>query len=415
MEDEIDLRAYVEVLLRYWYWIAGLAVLAAAAAFVFTSFQPPVYEARSVVIITEPRYQMQFDARFETQLAAPAYRAFPTLATSDGVLQGVLEAHTPSASSGIDEWTLTTLRKMVAATSEGDPSLVVLTVTSQSPADAAAIANAWAGELVRRGRELYGQGEADLAFFEAQAQEAQRTLDQAEAALVEFQGRNQASIVDAQLDSLRQEQSSHLAHQRAITYIVQDVQGLRAQWSGNQSASLADDLTALLLQVKAFNAETSTPIQLQVDGSAGFSGKSLAEQRAFLDGLVATLQARSAEIDGKLAELGPQILATQRDLQSITVESDALARRRDLARDTYMTLARKLEEARISSQEANGALHVGSRAAVPERPVGPRRVFNTAVAGLAAVLAGVMGAFVVEFWRGRESAGEQATPALETR
>ncbi|HSJ54746.1 MAG TPA: Wzz/FepE/Etk N-terminal domain-containing protein [Anaerolineae bacterium] len=417
MEDEIDLRAYVEVLLRHWYWIVALAVLAAAAAFVYTSFQPAEYKARSVVIITQPRYQMQFDPRFETQLEVPTYKAFPTLAASDGVLQSVVDAYSPSEKGRVGQWTLTTLRKMVEATSEGDPSLVVLTVRSRSAEDAAAIANVWAGALVKRGRELYGQGEADVAFFEAQVQEAQLALDQAESALVEFQMRNQVSIVTAQLDSLKQAQTEYLERQRAVTYIIQDVEGLRAQLpeqTDDQTASLADNLTALLLQIKAFNAETETPVQLQVDGNTGFSGKSMAEQRAFLDSLVKTLQAKSAEIDDKLAELEPQILASQRDLQVTTVESDRLTRARDLSRDTYMTLARKLEEARISTQEANGALHVGSQAAIPGEPVGPRRLFNTAVAGVAAVLVGTIAAFLLDFLRLKKAAGEKASPALRS-
>ncbi len=417
MEEEIDLRAYIEVLLKYWYWIVGLAVLAAAAAFVITSLQPATYEAKSVVIVTEPRYQMQFDARFETQPGVPAYKAFPTLAKSDGVLQAVVEAYSPSPASGIEKWTLTTLRKMVAATSEGDPSLLVLTVTSRSAEDAAGITNVWADTLVVRGSALYGQGEADVVFFEAQVQEAQAALDEAESALVDFQVRNQMSILGAKLDSLRLAQADYLGQQRAIGYIIQDVEGLRAQLAeqtGEQSASLADSLTALLLQIKAFDAGSATPVQLQVDGNASLADKSPAEQRAFLEGLVATLRAKSAEIDGMLAELEPQILSSQRDLQAVTVESDRLTRTRDLARDTYMTLARKLEEARISAQEENGTLHVGSHAMVPELPVGPRRALNAAVAGLAGALIGVMGAFLAEFWRNKEALTEQVSPALKT-
>ena len=59
MEDEIDLRAYIEVLLRHWKWIIALAVLAAIAAFVVNSLLPFTYEADSVVIVTEPRYQLR--------------------------------------------------------------------------------------------------------------------------------------------------------------------------------------------------------------------------------------------------------------------------------------------------------------------------------------------------------------------
>jgi len=417
MEDEIDLRAYIEILLKYWYWIVGLAVLAAAAAYVYTSLQPAMYEAKSVIIITRPRYQIRFDDRFETRPGVPAYKAFPTLATSDGVLQAVVDAYNPSPASGIGKWTLATLRRMVKATSEGDPSLVVLTVTSRSPQDAAGIANVWADTLVMQGSALYSQGKADVIFFEAQVQEAQAALDQAESALVDFQARNQMSILGARLDSLHQAQLDYLGQQRAIGYLIQDVEGLRAQLAeqtGTQSASLADSLTALLLQIKAFNVGSSTPVQLQVDGSAGIADKSPAEQRAFLEGLVTTLRAKSAEIDERLAELEPQVLSTQRDLQAVTVESDRLTLAQELARDTYMTLARKLEEARISAQEENGTLHVGSHAVVPEHPIGSRKMFNTAVAGAAGLMVGVIIAFVAEFWRSKEAPTEQVAPALKT-
>ena len=49
MEEEIDLRQYVEVLIRSWGWIAGLALVAAAAALGVSFLIPPTYEATVVV------------------------------------------------------------------------------------------------------------------------------------------------------------------------------------------------------------------------------------------------------------------------------------------------------------------------------------------------------------------------------
>jgi succinoglycan biosynthesis transport protein ExoP len=407
VEEEIDLRQYVKVLIRYWMWIVGLALVAAVVAFVVSLRQPPTYEASAVVIITEPRYQIRFDPRIETMQGwTPAYKAFPTLATSDEVLQTVLDTYVPSPEAGIEEWGLGTLSGMVEATSEGDPSLVVFKVRCRSPEDAAAIANLWADVLAELGNEIQSESEEDVAFFEKQLAQAEQALDEADAALIEFQARNQTSIVNAQLESLRQAQTDYLADQRAIARIIQDIQGLRgqlAQQPEDSPASLADDITALFLQIKAFNAEASaeasTPIQLQVNSAESLSDKSLAEQIALLDDLVSTLQAKSSEIDERLAELGPQILALQQQLEEINAESNRLTRARELARDTYMTLARKLEEARISAQEENGVLQVGSHAAVPERPVGPRKMFNAAVAGALGLMLGVFGAFAVEWWR----------------
>jgi succinoglycan biosynthesis transport protein ExoP len=417
MEEEIDLRAYVDVLIRSWKWIVGLALVAAVAAFVVSLMLPPTYEASGVVIITQPRYQMQFDPRFKTvDQWVPAYKAFPTLATSDGVLHSVLDAYTPSPETGIEEWTLGNLSGMVEATSEGDPSLVVLRVRFRAPEGAAAIANLWADALVTRGNTIYSEREDDVAFFEGQVAQAEQALNQADAALVAFEARSQVNTIGAQLDSLLQTQADYLADQRAIAYVVQDIQGLRdqlAQQPGDRPVSLADDLTALLLQIKAFNlmqvkaldAQASTPIQLQVNSAESISDKSPAEQIAFLDDLVAILEAKSSEIDGRLAELEPQTLALQERLQELTAESERLVNGRDLASETYLTLSRKLEEARISAQEENGVLQVGSYAAVPEEPVSPRKLLNTAVAGALGLMLGVFAAFALHWLRGDEESG----------
>jgi len=406
MDDEIDLRVYVEVLLRYWKWILGLALVAAVVAFVASLFLPATYEASAVVLVTEARYQMQFDPRIDTGDRKPAYKAFPTLATSDSILQDVLDTCALSPDVDTSAWTLHTLAGMVQASSEGDPSLVVLKVTLQSPKETATVANAWADVLVKRGNEIYGQSEENVTFFETQAAQARAKLEQAEAALIDFEARNQASIIDIQLASLLQAQSDYLETQRTISYILQDIQGLRTQLSqqpDDQMASLADSLTVLLLQIKAFNAQSSTPIQLQIDSSAEFSHKTSAEQSAFLDELAMTLQAKSAEIDGRLAELKPRILALQRELKEANAEGDELTRARDVARETYLTLTRKLDEARIAAQEENGVLQVGSYAAIPEKPVGPQKKLITGVAGMLGLAVGVFGAFLAEFWRRRST------------
>jgi len=411
MEEEIDLRAYIEVLFRNWMWIVGLTVLAAVVAFVYSSLQAPTYEASTVVLVTEPRYQMQFDPRFKTDEGAPRDNAFPTLATSDDVLQDVDEAYTPSPAAGLEQWNLATLQRMVQASSDGDPNLIILKVRSRSPADAASIANTWADILVGSGNELYGGGQKDLVFFQEQLASAEQTLNEAEAALIEFQARNQSSIIETQLASLRQTQADYLSNQRTIALITEDIQSLRAQLADqppDQNASMADNLTALLLQIKAFNVQTTVPIQLQIQGGEALSDKSTAEQIAFLDDLVNTLQDQSTEITSRLTELEPQILAAQQKLQQAQVEQDRLSRASDLARETYLTMARKLDEAQISSRESNGILRVGSYAAVPTQPIGPRRLFNTAIAGMLGLMIGVLAVFAVEFWRQPEAATEDA-------
>jgi uncharacterized protein involved in exopolysaccharide biosynthesis len=406
VEDEIDLREYVDVIRQRWKLIVGVTVLAVIAAAVVSFLMPPIYQAASVVLITEPRYQMQFEPRFETvDQWQPAYEAFPELATSDGVLESVVEAYELSSTARIEEWRLQGLKGMVEATSQGDPSLVKLKVSCRSPEDAAGIANVWADELVERGNRIYSEGEDDVAFFEDQAAQAEQDLGEAEQALIAFQARDRASIVSAQLSSYRQTQSDYLADQRKIIYLVQDIQGLRdqlAQQPEDRPASLGDELTSLFLQIKAFNAQAATPVELQVNSAESLSQKSRADQVAFLEDLVGTLQAKSSTIEGQLTELEPKILERQEELQEIRTEEQRLKRAQTLAEETYMTLSRKLEEARISAQEGNGILQVGSHAAIPEAPSSPNKKRNVAVAGALGLLVGVFGVFFIEFLEGEE-------------
>jgi capsular exopolysaccharide synthesis family protein len=400
MEEQLDIRKYVAMIGRWWRLIAICTVLAAVSAFVISSLLPPTYEASAVIIIAEPQYQMQFDSRFPVEEWAPAYNAFPTLAESDDVLGYVVEAYTPSPAARIEDWSIQELSEMVEASSGGDPSLVVLTVSSHSPEDAAGIASAWADALVERGNGIYATSEDDVAFFEMQAAQAKEALDGADAALVAFQGQNQANILQAELSSLLRFQSDYLADQRAITYLLQDIQALRGQLArqpAGQPSSLTDDLTMLFLQIKAFNASASAPIQLQVSSAESLSSKSLSEQTVFLDSLADTLEAKSAEVESQAVALEPEILTLQERLREIQIEEERLERARTLAHETYMALARKLEEARITAQGEEGVLQVGSHAAVPVEPAGPGRLINTALAGVVGGMLAVGVAFLFEY------------------
>ncbi|HEY75863.1 MAG TPA: hypothetical protein G4O00_06740 [Thermoflexia bacterium] len=401
MEEEIDLREYIEVLIRRWKWIVGAALSAAVVALVVSFLLPPTYEATALVAVTKPRYMMRFDPRFETlDDIQPAYKAYPELAASDELLQELLASLDPLP-EGVE--TLRDLRMKVEAKSGADPSIIRLIVRHRNPEEAARIANVWAELFVERANELYGgQGETEVEFFEAQLERAEAELEAAEQALIAFQARNRAAILQNQLASYKQMQADYLADQRTIAYITQDIEGLREQLAGQpggQPVSLGDQLTALFLQIKAFNAQTSTPIYLQVDSAATLSEMSPSEQIAFLDSLVEVLEEKSAEIDNRLAELEPQILALQQQLEEVKAEEDRLRRARDLARETYMTLARKVEEARIAAEDVSGEVRLASQAAVPEKPTSPRKLLNTVVAGALGLMLGVFWAFAVEWWQ----------------
>ena len=105
------------------------------------------------------------------------------------------------------------------------------------------------------------------------------------------------------------------------------------------------------------------------------------------------------ESEARLTELEPQILALQQKVQEMDSRANRLIQDQDVARGTYLTLARKVAEARIAVQDTSGEVQLASRAAVPQTPVSPRRLLNTAVAGALGLMVGVFGAFAMEWWR----------------
>jgi hypothetical protein len=257
-------------------------------------------------------------------------------------------------------------------------------------------------------------------------------LEAVEQALVAFQARNQGAVLEAQLASAQQDLRDYLVEQREIERAIRNARALKANVADqpvDRLVSPGDDLTALLLQIQAFNVQTSRPVQresedaeLEVRPSEGglsvwlqisdatllSSERTAGELAVFLDGLVATLEATEEEIAAQVAALEPQILTLQQQLQEVQTEEDQLLRAQEVAQETYVTLAYKVEETRIAAEDTSGEVRLASRASVPERPASPRKMLNTVVAGTLGLMLGVSGVFAVEWWRGDEGPGEAA-------
>jgi len=410
MEDEIDLRKYVDVLIRQWKWIVGLAIVSGLAAFIVSSLIAPTYEATALVVVTRSRYQLQFDPRIET-VAQPqqAYRAYPELALSDDLVLQVMERL--GGELNTDERDLESFRMRLSARAGADPTLVRLAATGTDPNQAQAIVNAWAALYVAYANELYQQQSNSVTFFEAQVAEASQELEKAEQALIDFQARNPINVVEAQLESKQMALSDYLAADRTISLIIQDARSLQqqlAQQDDNAPVTLADELAALYLQVDALNAQASVPIQLQIGGSGSLASRTVSEQVALLDALINALQDKAIEIRREIDALEPEILELQEAQQAAQVELDGLTRIRDVADDTYSTLARKLDEVNVAAQDESGEVRLASQAAVPTDPVSPRKALNTVFGGLLGLMVGIAAAFVID---ARQSAAEKS-PAL---
>ncbi len=391
MEEEIDLRPYIEALLHGWKWIVGTAVLAGVVAFVISSLIPPSYEATALVAVVESRDIVQFDARIRETESPQPLRAFPQLALSDQLLRTVLSEVTVDGVDNIEE-----LRARLNAEAGSDATLIELTVQSQNATEAANIANIWAATFVAWVNNVYGSTNQDqVQFFETQLVEAESVLTDAEEALIEYQAINQQLLTANTLEALSQTQAELMNSKQTLARLEQDVGALRDQLEmsdGNAPVTIAEQLTALFLQMKAFNPtfteETAVPIQLQLDSTTPLTHQSREEQIAFLDNLVVTIRVQTNHVETELAGLEPQLLQLQQQKQEAETKYNRLLRDQAVAEETYIALAHKVEEERITSAGTNNGVRLASETAVPEVAVNRQRL-------LVAIIAGFIGTLIV--------------------
>ena len=419
MEDEIDLRFYANMLIRHWRVIAAVTLLAGVVALTVSSVLPAKYQATALVLITRPLYQFQFSPAIQnlpdnanTQQAL-AGKAAVDLANSDALLQEVLLD--VGAALPTDERSLFALRKMLKAKTGSDPSIINLSVTNRDPQRVADIANTWATLYVRRVNDLYGKSADQLKFFEAQLAQAKNDVDAADQALVEFQKRNDLTILQAQLSAKQNALANYLGMNESLVVLQQNVKNLQDQLArrpADSPSNLGDDLAQLMLQVSALSAPSSSlPIQLQMPSTGGLSDRTVGQQAAYLADLAKTIESKQAEAKKQTAALPIEIKALQGQMQESSTEPARLTRERDLAQTVYTTLAQKVKETQISAQDASGSVRLAGSAVAPERPMSRGRLKNTVLGLVLGLMAVVGGVFAVEYFR--EPAKMSPDPQLE--
>jgi len=410
MEEEIDLREYINVLIRNWYWIAGLTLVAAAAAFVVSSFLPPTYEATAMVVITQPRYLFQFDPRVENVPFDPTLlsKGYPVLATSDQLLQSVADGIDPPLPP--QDQSPSRLRKILTAQMAGDPTLIKLTAQSGDPRQAAGLANVWADSFVDQLNRIYG-GNNDLPLFEPQLAEARATLEEADYALADFRGQYGLGFTEArvsddedpevvlefELGIARRLQAKtdllteHETRADRIRLLLEEARMAAVGADDTTSPAILAGLLGDMLRLGLVDAETNPVVQINLGEI---------DVGASLAALITSLEAKQGSTDEAIARLTAEVETLQSELADRQRELDQLLRDREVAQNTYLTLSNKLQEARIEAQyEAGNTAQMLSYAAVPNRPASPNRRTNTLVAGALGFIIGILGVFLLEYWR----------------
>ena len=416
MEEEIDLREYVDVIVRRWKWIAGITLVAViTAAVVSFLILPPVYEAKAGVVIVKSRSEVTFEPKYRTlteeELGSVGIdvnarrKALEALVKSSSVAAEVIDKL--GSSLGPEEREVEALLEMVETESNGD--LIGIKVKGEDPSKIAAIANAWGEAYEEYVNGLYGGSPQSSEDIQAQVAEAESSYKKAQETLARFTGDNQIEALTQEIGAKRNTLADYYSTKRALDRLIADARALRDQLRQADSSSptgTGNSLSIMLLQTSAFTLlSPGLPVELQLAFDEMAALESSAEEQAQnLAALLSILEARREEVQSLINEmtLQQELLQLQEQLERERARKQELTSTRDLAWETYDTLARKEAEIGVASQVTDTEVRFAVTAVEPKEPVAPKKKLNIAIAGMLGLMVGVFGAFAIEYFEGGE-------------
>ncbi len=418
MDEEINLREVIEVLLAGKWIVIGLTVLCVAVAGVVSAMIPSTYEAATTIMVQNPpsTQQAEGDNPFLNMLSRyPVMTAEACMEqiTGPAVLNRVIDRLDLG-----NDYTVLQLGKAISVESVNNTNLLKIKIKGNDPALAADILNAVANEFVAFVSEKSKRSFAASSEFLADSMEAEQ--DKILRASEEYK------------DFLAQPQSVNELEQEieAKLFIVTQFKKLLVE-----NAVEINGVSARLAQVEEDLEQTPQVIEIRkslsdeyylqsglqaggVTGSvfddlAGVGIKSeelnpvyaiLAENRSELKQQLAMLTAQQDELQAEIERNQANLLGLQSLLAEKRLLDEQLSENVKLLRQNYELIAKKYEEARLgeSAQVGQTSISVISRAVVPESPVGPRKMLNMAIAAVLGCMMGVFWVFFADFWRKSE-------------
>ena len=396
MEDEIDLRKYLDVLFRHWKLIVSITVIAVIVAGLVSFLGIPLtYEAKASVLLTKTRAEIVFEPKYQTSLLEEQEelkKALVALVKSNTVAADVIEQLANSLETY--ERSITRIQDNINVRTEGD--LIEIMAKSTDANRAAEIANAWAESYVSYINGLYAGSILSPEELQAQAVAAKQEYEERQQEFEYIVGNNTIAELNQKI---------------ADKELLMDVISLREQIAAGSlspASAAANSLAIVLVQAGAF---TTLPSQIQValDGLTSLSASNAALLHD-IDALISTLESRIGGQRGQsINELQKEILILKADLEKEVAIYQELIRARDVAWETYTTLDNKATELKVASQAQDIVVRVAVPAIVPGTPISAHKITNIVIALVLGAIIGIFGAFVMEYFRSPGRTSESGT------
>jgi len=465
-DGALDLQAVWETLTRNKWLILLTCILITGAVGGYTWTLPKIFEAKSIVAVEEPR----------TTASAMRFGGAPELTSEIGILENsgklagrVIEQLRAAADTTdadfplfrpdeegrpVDDYAVSErLRTVTTFEDEEDQGLILIVAESESPVEAAMIANVYAEQYQLFNQEIAREGVvAARTFLEGQLQKRKQDIQEIEreweqfarsnAVATEGQDGQQVAREYVELQTQRDALKFQLEQEKRLLSVMEaefekSQPGLRENVLGEQRVqSLRTQIQVLEEQIATLKADAEqyyindptlrgdekrvpelADLRRRIDG---FESRKVALTEELVDatnevGLrigdgTATLtqmgtrqeqiqaqELKMGQLEAQLNGLNQRIAQYQSRIKSIprqTVQREQLDRRLAQAEQFYTDIAGELQKTIIAEESELGYVKIMRTAVVPIWPVRPNLEQNIILGILLGMALGVGGAFV---------------------
>jgi len=423
MEEEVELRDYINVLLRWKKLVIGITILAMLVAGVMSYFViKPVYQASGALLIN-PR-EAKVNISTPEQLLNPlTFLPEISVATYQEIIKSKDLAKEVLNELNLPDMNVNDLSRMITIENPNGTTMIRVLVDSSDPVLATKIVSVLLDKAV-----IYVENQEKQQMSESRSSltqqftEAKDKLEVAQKALADFNSQednltNLTQKRSSYFSALNSYRSQLLSLDTQIRQYEEQLDSLERQLKQIDKyfvteKSIMDDPLLSQLAQQLVNENIVYLSQLKMSSqSINPLYTELHSKESNYTITLSGLNAKKKSLQQLVIEAENEIHRLDQEINAKQLQLNELNRNLDLAQSDYSTIKSNYLQSQMAEENILSPVTILENPIVPTSPIKPKKLFNIAVSGVAAFFFAILLAFFLEYWYGTKKEKEKKKPA----
>jgi len=400
-EEEIDLREYINVLLKRKGIIILIFLIAViTVALVSFFYLKPVYEANAVIAVSKPKI---IDSLID-EISIEDYKNLIKDVEIEEELMQKLNLDKPPT-----EITPYDLERMITIEIPKDTNLIKINLQAENPKLTKDIINTWATLFVEKNKRLYfDEVKKAKTDVEDKLKLAEQEFFEIEEKMIEF---NETGYVKTIEDEIEYKATKILSFKSRLIDIQLSLEKESAEKEQVSAAlieqdkilklnkSIVDDQFFQQLISNITDANLKIANLTYVSEVANPIYYNLAQQLISTNIEINSLAAEENQLEKNINDFNISLKGLREELTEKKLILSQLNREYSAKEKLYNNFYKQAEEIRLTGTAEADLLKIASLAYEPRAPIKPNKKLNILIAGVLGLFVGIFVAFFLEFWQ----------------